>query len=59
VCLSSSIANVSVHEDYSYLVAVYPFNLVDESNNSGNDSSLMSIPKSTDLVELCVFTHCM
>jgi hypothetical protein len=59
VCLSSTIANVSVYEDYSYLVAVYPFNLIDESNDSRNNSSLVSIPKSTDLVELRVFTHCI
>jgi hypothetical protein len=59
VCLSSAIANVSVYKDYSYLVAVYSFDLINQPNNSRNNSSLISIPKCTDLIELRVLTNCI
>jgi hypothetical protein len=48
---------VSIYKDNSYLVAVYPLNLVDEVSDSRNDSSLMLILKSIDLIELCVLTY--
>jgi hypothetical protein len=54
-----AIADVSVHEDYSYLVAIYLLNLVDEASDSRNNSSLVSILESTDLMKFCVLTHCM
>jgi hypothetical protein len=41
------------------LVAIYPLNLVDEASDSSNDSSLVSILESTDLMKFCVLTHCV
>jgi hypothetical protein len=56
---SSSISNGSIHEDYSYLVAIYALNLVNKASNCRNNSSLVSILKSTDLIELRILTYCM
>jgi hypothetical protein len=59
VGLSSAVTDVSVHEDNSYLVAIYPLNLVDEASNRRNDSRLESILESADFMELRVLTYCM
>jgi hypothetical protein len=55
----SAIANVSIHEDYSYLVAIYPLNLIDEASDSRNNGSLVSILESTDFMKFRVLTHCV
>jgi hypothetical protein len=54
-----AIADVFIHEDYSYLVVIYPLNLVDVVIDSRNNSSLVLILESTDLMKFCVLTHCM
>jgi hypothetical protein len=38
---------------------MYLLNLVDETSDSRNDSSLVSILTRTDLMKLCVLTHCV
>jgi hypothetical protein len=50
---SSSISNVSMHKDNSYLVAIYPLNLVDEASDCRNDSRLLSILKSVSALAPC------
>ena len=59
VSLSSAVTNVSVYEDNSYLVAIYPLNLVNKASDRRNNSRLKSILKSADFIELCVLTYCM
>jgi hypothetical protein len=56
---SSSISNISIYRYYSYLVAIYALNLVNKASNCRNNSSLVLILKSADLIELCVLTYCM
>jgi hypothetical protein len=41
------------------LVAIYPLNVVDKASDRRNDSSLVSILESTDLMKFRVLIHCM
>jgi hypothetical protein len=41
----------------TYLVAIYLLNLINKVSNCRNNSRLILILKSTDLIELCVLTY--